>query len=145
MGVSLKNFEKLQFSGKVLLLGDMRELGADSVAEHVNILKQACAMDVEEIYLVGAEFAKAADVLLAGAAPSADVAAVATAAASAPSSAAVSAHPGDSGSPAAGAAISLFRDAQELAGRLKAEPLKGRTILIKGSHGIHLETLVELL
>ena len=112
MGVSLANFGKLSFQHKVLILGDMRELGAGSVDEHVAILKQALALECEKVILVGAEFGKAVDALSASV---------------------------ESGE------IYIYKDAAELAQKLKAEPLKGCTVLIKGSHGIHLETLIDLL
>ena len=38
-----------------------------------------------------------------------------------------------------------FKNSEELTEALKASPLENRTILIKGSHGIHLEKLPEVL
>ena len=46
--------------GKVLMLGDMLELGADSHQEHKGILSLAAECGFSEIYLVGSEFAAAA-------------------------------------------------------------------------------------
>ena len=43
------------------------------------------------------------------------------------------------------ATVSCFHDVDALAGYLAQHPLSGRTILIKGSHGIHLEKLVKSL
>ena len=44
---------------KVLMLGDMLELGADSVAEHKGIVSLALEKGFGKIYLVGGEFASA--------------------------------------------------------------------------------------
>ena len=41
--------------------------------------------------------------------------------------------------------IQCFANSAELRAHLEAQPLSGRTILIKGSHGIHLEKLPEVL
>ena len=39
----------------------------------------------------------------------------------------------------------VFADAEALSRHLEAEPIVGKTILLKGSHGIHLETLLNKL
>ena len=63
MRASIENFALLELPGKVLMLGDMLELGADSVQEHMEILSLAVQKGFEKIFLVGAEFAKAYDQL----------------------------------------------------------------------------------
>lgn len=63
MRASIENFAQLELPGKVLMLGDMLELGADSVKEHVEILSLAAGKGFEKIYLVGGEFAKAHSLL----------------------------------------------------------------------------------
>lgn len=63
MRAAIENFAILQMPGKVLLLGDMLELGEDSVQEHVGILSLAVQKGFSEIYLVGGEFAQAAALL----------------------------------------------------------------------------------
>lgn len=60
MRASIENFAQLKMPGKVLMLGDMLELGADSVQEHIGILSLAAGCGFTEIYLVGSEFAAAA-------------------------------------------------------------------------------------
>jgi UDP-N-acetylmuramoyl-tripeptide--D-alanyl-D-alanine ligase len=45
----------------------------------------------------------------------------------------------------AGAQFDCFKNTDDLAARLRLFPLNGYTILIKGSHGIHLEKIIELL
>ena len=59
MAASLDNFAALQASCKVALLGDMRELGPDSVQEHVKILKKLSDCGLTHACLVGEEFRKA--------------------------------------------------------------------------------------
>jgi UDP-N-acetylmuramoyl-tripeptide--D-alanyl-D-alanine ligase len=59
MRASIENFASLNMPYKVLMLGDMLELGADSVQEHKGILSLAAECNFEKIYLVGKEFAAA--------------------------------------------------------------------------------------
>ena len=58
MAAALDNFSYIAADHKVALLGDMRELGEDSVQEHVKILRRASGLGLQ-LYLVGEEFAKA--------------------------------------------------------------------------------------
>lgn len=57
---ALENFAALKMPCKVLMLGDMLELGADSLQEHKGILALALEKGFERIFLVGGEFAAAA-------------------------------------------------------------------------------------
>ncbi len=59
MKASIENFAQLNMPSKVLVLGDMLELGKDSVLEHMEVVKLALEKDFGEIFLVGGEFAKA--------------------------------------------------------------------------------------
>ena len=61
MAAALDNFALLQSDDKVALLGDMRELGEDSVQEHVKILKKLDDCGLTHACLVGDEFKKALD------------------------------------------------------------------------------------
>lgn len=58
MNAALENFRNIVSERKVALLGDMRELGADSLNEHIKIVRQLKEMKLEA-YLVGEEFRKA--------------------------------------------------------------------------------------
>lgn len=61
MEAAIKNFSKIETSDKkVLILGDMKELGEDSVAEHIKVLNQIKSLGFTECYFVGSEFAKVA-------------------------------------------------------------------------------------
>ena len=59
MAAALDNFALLQADDKIALLGDMRELGEDSVKEHVKIVKKLDDCGLTHACLVGEEFRKA--------------------------------------------------------------------------------------
>ena len=61
MEVALKNFADLQSEHKIALLGDMLELGADSMTEHTRIAAMALGSGFDRICFVGQEFSKALD------------------------------------------------------------------------------------
>ena len=62
MKAALNNFASTDFAGKVLMLGDMLELGDDSPAEHLAILQQAVSV-ASQVFLVGEQFGEAAAAL----------------------------------------------------------------------------------
>ena len=57
MQVAIENIGKLQADRKVLILGDMFELGDESPAEHAAIIKKALDTDVDERIFIGKDFA----------------------------------------------------------------------------------------
>lgn len=59
MMAALQNFRNMEVPHKMLLLGDMRELGAESAAEHQKIADYIKECDFEEVWLVGKQFAAA--------------------------------------------------------------------------------------
>ncbi len=59
MAASIENFAALKMPSKVLMLGDMLELGGDSLLEHRNILLLAKEKGFGRMFLVGGEFAAA--------------------------------------------------------------------------------------
>jgi UDP-N-acetylmuramoyl-tripeptide--D-alanyl-D-alanine ligase len=61
MKAALTNFSFFEDKHKMVILGDMRELGAESLEEHRRIAKQLQDMELERIWLVGEEFSKAAE------------------------------------------------------------------------------------
>lgn len=58
MEVALSNFKGMSVSNKVLILGDMFELGATSQEEHQKIVEKVLLMDVEKVIFYGKEFSK---------------------------------------------------------------------------------------
>ena len=59
MAAALENFSNVAAECKVALLGDMLELGEESVAEHVAVIKSACSRGLCKVCFVGKEFQKA--------------------------------------------------------------------------------------
>lgn len=56
MKVALYSFDKMENPHKVLIIGEMKELGKDSYKEHEVILEQIKTMNVDECFLTGDEF-----------------------------------------------------------------------------------------
>ena len=105
MNAALDNFSLVQAPCKLALLGDMRELGEDSLREHVSIVRKTLAADYRPVF-VGEEFAKAIASLSLPEPPQ------------------------------------CFPDSPALAAWLKAHPLSGAVVLVKGSRGIKMETAI---
>lgn len=131
MSVSVENFAALNIRNKVLLLGDMLELGKDSLKEHKNIVEQALNARPKRIILVGGEFSKAYGELYMKRAECIKLVD------------GVGHTKGDSKAP--GVKVDIFGSTEELASWLKENKLKNMTILIKGSHGMRLDTIFDLL
>ena len=116
MAVALDNLALCE-GPKVALLGDMRELGADSQTEHKRIVERlqsvissansVISSEVEKTLalLVGEEFTKAAE----------------------------------------GTPFKTFAKSEDLANYLAEHPLKGYTVLVKGSRGIQMEKVIPSL
>lgn len=59
MEAALKNFANVHADHKVAMLGDMLELGEDSLHEHVRIAEMALESGLDKVCFVGSEFAAA--------------------------------------------------------------------------------------
>lgn len=59
MAAALTNFSFIEDKHKMVILGDMRELGAESLEEHKKVAEQLQGMNLERIWLVGSEFSRA--------------------------------------------------------------------------------------
>lgn len=59
MAAALDNFAAVQADCKIAMLGDMLELGDDSLVEHVSVLHKVLSCGLQKICLVGEEFGKA--------------------------------------------------------------------------------------
>ena len=103
MRAAIDNFHKMQAGHKMLILGDMRELGTDSLALHQEIVDHLEACGFEDVVLVGSEFA------------------------------ATRHH------------YPTYPDAPALIAELRTHRPTGKTILIKGSNGIRLNTVADAL
>ena len=58
MSAALENFRKMVADSKVVILGDMKELGHVSEAEHQKIADMLSALHLKRAFLIGPEFAK---------------------------------------------------------------------------------------
>ena len=105
MMVALDNLESIDATSKVLILGDMFELGNEGAKEHQLILDKAVAGNSGRKIFIGEEFYKLKESI----------------------------------------AAEFFRTVQEAHQALEENPIKGSTILVKGSRGMKLETLLPLL
>lgn len=56
MEVALQNFATLEANNKALILGEMLELGNDSLAEHQNIINKITETQTKQVFLVGKAF-----------------------------------------------------------------------------------------
>ena len=59
MAAALDNLALVQAPLKAAMLGEMRELGGESVSEHIIVLEKLAAMNLDMVCLVGEEFRKA--------------------------------------------------------------------------------------
>ena len=103
MRASIGNFRNMKADNKMLILGDMRELGKESAEEHQAVVDYLEECGFRDVLLVGSQFA------------------------------------------ATRHSYPTYPDAAALAEHLKADKPQGKTILIKGSNGIHLSSVVEYL
>lgn len=106
MKAAIENFAALEAANKLLILGDMLELGKESETEHRKIIELLGEKGLKRVLLVGAHFTQAA---------------------------------GQSSQ------LTTFPDKTALTDYLKQHVVKDHTILIKGSRGIGLEVVQELL
>ncbi len=56
MKAALDNFSRIDHPHKMLILGEMRELGAASGAEHLEVASQICRTGCKDVWLVGKAF-----------------------------------------------------------------------------------------
>ncbi|WP_353126616.1 UDP-N-acetylmuramoyl-tripeptide--D-alanyl-D-alanine ligase [Parapedobacter pyrenivorans] len=56
MAAALDNLRIVQADRKVIILGDMFELGTESYAEHRQVVRQACSLDAHRLIFVGEAF-----------------------------------------------------------------------------------------
>ncbi len=105
MNAALESFARIKGDRKLVIAGDMLELGEKSEEEHIKFIYQLKSHQIEDVLLVGPVFHK------------------------------ISSNSG----------FKSFHDVTSLLEFLKDKPVKGKTILIKGSRGIGLEKIYDLL
>jgi UDP-N-acetylmuramoyl-tripeptide--D-alanyl-D-alanine ligase len=102
MSLAIDNFSQMHFHNKMLVLGDMLELGEDAFKEHALILQLLREKQLEDYILVGPIFAALQK-------------------------------------------EKSFTGSEQAADFLKKNGIKNKTILVKGSRGIALEKVVNVL
>ena len=133
MDAAIRNFREIKAEHKVLMLGDMLELGADSAEEHRKVLEKADTAGAGKKYFVGEEFWKAASAIY-DRVPDLNEAQTEKIICS-------SAVLKDG----SGHETGFFLTSNDLAAYLAGHPLKDSTVLIKGSRGTRMETVTDFL
>ena len=103
MSNSVRNFRNISDDNHLLILGDMKELGNESMNEHQEILNLVKELGFNNVILVGSEFNKINNGFIS------------------------------------------FLNVEELISHINNNEIRGKKILIKGSHSIHLEKIINLL
>jgi UDP-N-acetylmuramoyl-tripeptide--D-alanyl-D-alanine ligase len=103
MSNSVRNFRNISDDNHLLILGDMKELGNESMNEHQEILNLVKELGFNNVILVGSEFNKINSGFIS------------------------------------------FLNVEELISHINNNEIHGKKILIKGSHSIHLEKIINLL
>lgn len=62
MAAALDNFANVVADKKIAMLGDMLELGSDSIREHEAVIAKAASLGLDKVFFVGKEFRQAAGV-----------------------------------------------------------------------------------
>lgn len=105
MIVALDNLESTKADNKVLVLGDMFELGEEAGKEHQLILEKAMKINASRRILIGKEFFKSDGV----------------------------------------SGAEFYKTTTDASDSMKQNPIRNATILLKGSRGMKLESLLDLL
>lgn len=104
MEAALKNFAAMPFHHKIAIIGDMFEMGDYAAQEHAQMIAFCRKLDLEQVWLVGEEFAK----------QSAE-------------------------------GMKQFKTTEDVVNALKDYPLMEKNIFMKGSRGMKLESLVDII
>ncbi len=120
MKAALDNFRQLKAGNKMVVLGDMRELGEESLNEHLGVIGQLKDSDIKTIWLVGEEFKKAFEQ-------------------------STGQQVNESKCQCCGNEVcwKLFPSVEEVVAELHSSAVKDKTILVKGSNSTRLYTLVS--
>lgn len=111
MFVAIENMDKVKANRKVVILGDMFEMGEESAAEHTAVIKKALSANLDQCIFIGKDFTSQQSEV--------------------ESTSLVN--------------TTFYLTAEDAITGLKQNPIKNATVLIKGSRGMALERLVELL
>ena len=103
MLVAIQSFEQMKAKKKIAILGDMLELGDDSLQEHQLITEELVKRNFHQVLLVGNEFKQTKNNFL------------------------------------------YFENTNQIRTWIQNNPIQNSTVLLKGSRGIRLESLIEFL
>ena len=103
MLVAIQSFEQIKAKKKIAILGDMLELGDDSLQEHQLITEELVKRNFHQVLLVGNEFKQTKNNFL------------------------------------------YFENTNQIRTWIQNNPIQNSTVLLKGSRGIQLESLIEFL
>ncbi len=124
MEAALASLDTVQAESKAVMLGNMLELGEESVAEHIKVIERLGSIaGLDLAVLVGGEFRKALDQCGEAAGPAA----------------------AQSADRSGGPEILWFNKSEEAAEYLKEHPLTSHCVLIKGSRGSKMENVIPAL
>lgn len=136
MGVAIKSFgEIVSKNPKMLILGDMLELGKDSQKEHKNIIEEALSIKPKSIFFVGGEFAKGCKELYNKKAKCMKGVTFTS------YKEIKNKKKSDKEKESSNTSIILFETVEQVIEYINSKPIKKNLIFVKGSHGIHLEKL----
>jgi len=117
MSAALQALSSATTSGRrVAILGDMKELGADTANAHLEVLQQCAQLGIDVVALVGPAFAEAyasADNMISWASPA--------------------------------TAVLTALDSEELSSIVRKQISDGDLVLVKGSRSMHMELVVHAL
>ncbi len=105
MTLAIKNFALMDVENKVLVLGDMLELGEYAKQEHLSIVELVVQLNFKDVFLVGKIFSGIFSNFK----------------------------------------FQTFENSDKLCDYIREYPIENKNILIKGSRGIKLEKIIELL
>jgi len=146
MFVAIENIGKIDANRKVLILGDMFEMGEASAAEHAAVIKKAMETPVDERIFIGKDFFAVSPKVRKSESPEEETGTPLFV------SSPTNRDAGDeqstpelvSDNTNKGGRRVFYETVEDAINGLKAYPIKNSTILIKGSRGMALERLLEL-
>ena len=113
MSAALDNLASMQAGKKAVMLGDMLELGEDSLREHGAVVRKVASFAPQYAFFVGKEF-----------------------------SSAIACEDISSLLDESGIKSFVFQNSDELASYLRSHPLDDTLILVKGSRGMKMEKIL---
>jgi UDP-N-acetylmuramoyl-tripeptide--D-alanyl-D-alanine ligase len=148
MFVAIENIGSIKANRKVLILGDMFEMGEEAAAEHEAIIKKAMETPVDQRIFIGKEFFAVGSKVRKSESPKEEKGLPPPLLVLSPTKRDARAEPnapepvGDNFNK--GGDNVFYKTVEDAIIGLKANPVKNSTILIKGSRGMALERLVGL-